>query len=58
MYAFTDRPALLHQPTLSKKNMKYFFKEIKKKSVKNTENNRYTSCYMKNTKKNLVITSL
>ena len=51
MYALTDRPALLHQPTLSKKNMQYFFKEIKKKSVKNTKNTRYTSCYMKNTKK-------
>ena len=47
MYAFTDRPALLHQPTLSKT-----IKELKKKSVKNTRNNRYTSCYMKNTEKN------
>ena len=53
MYALADRPALLHQPTLSKNNIEIFFKEIKKKSVKNTKNNRYTTCYMKNKKQQL-----
>ena len=51
MHSLTDQPYYISLP-LVKKNMQYFFKEIKKKkSVKNTENNRYTSCYMKNAKK-------
>ena len=52
MHSPTDQPYYISLP-LVKKNMQYFFKEIKKKSVKNTKNNRYTSCYMKNTTKKL-----
>ena len=37
MYALTDRPDLLYQPTLSKKNIAIFLKEIQKK-VKNPKN--------------------
>ena len=52
MHLLTDQPYYIKVP-LVKKILKYFFKETQQKTVKNTKNNRYTSCYMKNTGKNL-----